>query len=186
MSEREDGESNSEETQRPGHRPERSSPNPEEVIPDIIEELPAEQRELLLEFFAMQYRGPIPPPAMLKQFDQVVEGAAKQILDDAHAQSRHRREMEKIQVEAAISQGRLGQIFAFVIALLVIGGGIYLVATGQSAAGLAVLLPGLVGLLGLFVYSEVRGRDSSAELPQLPTGAEQENDPDSRGESSTL
>lgn len=106
MNGREDGESNSEETRRPEHRSGRSSTNPEEAIPEIIEDLPAEQREQLLEFFAMQYKGPIPPPAMLKQFDQVVQGAAKQILDDAHAQSQHRREMEKIQVEAAISQGR--------------------------------------------------------------------------------
>ncbi|MGH3087204.1 MAG: DUF2335 domain-containing protein, partial [Rubrobacteraceae bacterium] len=138
-----------------------------------------------LEYFAMQYRGPIPPPAMLKQFDQVVEGAAKQILDDAHAQSRHRREMEKIQVEAAISQGRLGQIFALVIALLVIGGGIYLVASGQSAEGLALLLPGLAGLLGLFIYSEARNRGGGTELPQPPTESEQRNGPDSRDESST-
>lgn len=170
MRDREDDELNPGDVQREEHRSDRSS-HPEEVIPEIMEELPAEQRERLREFFAMQYKGPIPPPTMLKQFDQVVEGAAKQILDDAHAQSQHRREMERMQVEAAISQGRLGQIFAFVIALLVIGGGIYLVATGQSAEGLALLLPGLAALLGLFIY-EARGGGNGAELPQPPSEPE--------------
>jgi hypothetical protein len=67
--------------QSPERRAE-TSPESEELIGEILEELPPEKREKMLEIL---YMGPIPPPGMLKQFDEVVPGAAKQIMDDAHA-----------------------------------------------------------------------------------------------------
>lgn len=39
--------------------------------------------------------GPIPPPGILREINEVVPGAAKQIVDQFIAEGEHRREMEK-------------------------------------------------------------------------------------------
>lgn len=41
------------------------------------------------------YSGPIPPPAMLKEYDDAVPGAASRILDLAERQADHRMDLEK-------------------------------------------------------------------------------------------
>jgi uncharacterized membrane protein len=145
-----------------------NSPTPEELLPEIISELPPEHAAVVRRVFAMEmYAGPIPHPAILGQLEGVIPGSAQQILDDAHDQSQHRRDMEKIQIEAAISDGRRGQWFGFIIAMTVVVGSITLIALGQSIIGLAGLITALVGLVGLFIYSQRRGNQAQS-VPETP------------------
>lgn len=51
-----------------------------------------------------------------------------------------------------------GQVFAFGITLVVLVGGIILIALGRSVEGLAALLVPLAGIAGVFIYNEVRTR----------------------------
>lgn len=51
-----------------------------------------------------------------------------------------------------------GQVFAFAITLIVLVGGIILIALGRSVEGLAALLVPLAGIAGVFIYNEVRIR----------------------------
>lgn len=182
MSEQDESPPNSEETERPEQKAPHSI-DPDAMFGEIMEDLTPEKAEKMLEVIAMQYAGPIPPPAMLKQFDEVVPGAAKQIMDDAHAQSQHRRNIEKDQIDAAISDGRRGQYFAFIIAMTVIVGGIVLILLGYGTAGLVILLPALTTLIGLFIYSEYRGNQGGGEPSQPPMRSEepQEGEADPQG-----
>lgn len=57
-----------------------------------------------------------------------------------------------------------GQIFTFVLALVVLVGGIGLVALGNSIEGLVPLVAALAGLGGLFVYREIQWSKSEKRL----------------------
>jgi uncharacterized membrane protein len=164
-------------------RREHSVPVPEELIGEIFEDLPPDTQEKVRRFISMSYTGPIPPPWMLGQFNKVEPGAAKQILDDAHAEHLHRREMEKAdfehardmgrrQLAAAVWESRAGQIFAFVIAILVIGTGAWLIYNDKSGYGFALILLELGGIAAAFLYNDRRQRPENQQaqetLPQQP------------------
>ena len=163
-------------------RHEDSVPEPDELIGEIFEDLPPDKQEKVRQFISMSYRGPIPPPWMLEQFNHVEPGAAKQILDDAHAEHLHRREMEKVsfdharemdkrQLKAAVWESRAGQVFAFIITIFVIGAGAWLIYLDKSGWGFALILLELSGLAAAFLYNDQRQRSeqqSRETFPQQP------------------
>lgn len=53
------------------------------------------------------------------------------------------------------SQSR-GSVFAFIIALVAIIGGMFLIYSGKDASGLATVITSLAGLAGVFVYSKLQ------------------------------
>lgn len=86
------------------------------------------------------HEGPLPPPDTLRAFDDIVPGAAERIIAMAERQSAHRISMESQALGARIGEGKRGQVCAFLISLLGLGGFIYLAATGHHWSGLAALV----------------------------------------------
>ncbi len=76
----------------------------------------------------------------------------------------HNIQMEAISIErtVVVSDARrayLGLLAGFIISLLVVGGGIYIIATGHDWAGVALIGINLSGLVGVFVYGSKARRD---------------------------
>jgi uncharacterized membrane protein len=117
-----------------------------------------------------EFCGPLPPASELQAYDRVVPGLAEKIVNWADEEGRHRRAMEQIVIPANSRRASLGQIFAFVIALAVIGSGTAVILTGHSAYGMAIIITALVGLVGVFAA----GRITAAK--QLSRSREDEED----------
>ena len=112
------------------------------------------------------WSGPLPPPGALQQYDAVAPGAANRILVMAENVQQHEIDLEKAAsaredmtlsladktLTSDVSQSKRGLWFAFIIALLVIGLGAFLIFLGKEILGLAVTLTPLAALAGLFVY----------------------------------
>ena len=60
----------------------------------------------------------------------------------AEGQSIHRQDLERARVEATNRTEHRGQIFAFVIALAAILGGVYLISIDKDASGLTAIVSG--------------------------------------------
>lgn len=109
--------------------------------------------------------GPLPSPEILAQYDKVVPGAALRIIEMAEAQAKHRRELERTQMEANVSIARQGlqldsrgQLFGFIIAITGLGAAaftVYLVPNGYGVAAAAAF--GGVPLASL-IYAYMHGR----------------------------
>ncbi len=144
-------------------------------ISEVVEGLPEEAKnEIVKRTFraeASYYRAPVPSPSMLQGYEDVVPGSAKQIMDQANEQSSHRMRLEEMTVRAGVENSRRGQWFGFFIALAVIATGAVAVLTGAGVIGLALILPGLASLVGVFVYSQRLARaeleESRAGFPQV-------------------
>lgn len=108
------------------------------------------------EVAASYFRGPLPSPDALREYDGVLPGLGERIVTNWEEESRHRRSLERRTVEAGIKNQSRGQIVAATIAISVALGGIVLIATGHSIAGLIALLPNLVALIGLFIYGSAK------------------------------
>lgn len=93
--------------------------------------------------------GPLPPPWILKEYDQTITDGANRIMAMA----------EKAQA-AMIADGenqrkaeRRAQIFAFICVLSILGTGIVLMVIGQVVAGLLLSCPGLAAVVYAFLRS---------------------------------
>ena len=118
-------------------------------IVDEVDRLPQEQRQVVLQKLEI-YQGDLPHPDILKGYQDLDSDAAKKIIDNGIAESQHRREMEDKYLSGNIASHKLGQLFGFIIALVVIIGGIYLIATDKQIAGSILTGTTALGLIGLF------------------------------------
>lgn len=71
----------------------------------------------------------------------------------------HRRRLESYSIKSEVGAQRRGQIFALVIALVVIGCGVVLTFAGRSTEGIVAMIAPVAGLAAVFSYTESRGRN---------------------------
>jgi uncharacterized membrane protein len=102
---------------------------------------------------ALQWAGPIPPPQWLQGYEQIVPGSADRLIVLAEDEAVHRRGVER----AEGFYKMLSLVFAFILAAVVLGAGIYFVATGRSVAGLTLLVVQVVALAGVLLTRKLSG-----------------------------
>jgi len=99
------------------------------------------------------YSGPLPPPGMLKAYNDVVPGSGNDILNEFKKQGKHRRFVEKL-----IVFGKL--FFIPVVPLLIILVAFYigylLIKSDKQTEGFIALLGPLGVLAGLFIWGKKR------------------------------
>ncbi len=101
---------------------------------------------------AQFFSGPLPPPDVLRKFDEIVPGSAERIIKMAEEQSVHRKDLEKKVINSDIARSKWGQILGFVISIagLIVSG---LVAIyGSAVAGSIIGVSTLASLVGVFMY----------------------------------
>lgn len=107
---------------------------------------------------------------MLAQYEQVFAGCAERLVKMAENQAEHRQGLERHVVHRNASNERLGQVFAFILGLVAIVGGIYLIATGNDVQGLTSIIAALGSLAGVFIYGRYQQRKEREQqrgsLPQ--------------------
>lgn len=99
------------------------------------------------------YQGPLPHPDLLKKFEEITPGAAERILLMAEKEQQHRHQLEieivtkeNNNIKSEISLKNKGLFCAFILALLIIVGGIYLLMTNKSLEGFGLIL-GTIGMI---------------------------------------
>lgn len=102
------------------------------------------------------YAGPLPHPDILRQFEEIVPGAAERIFTQFEEQSAHRRAMEAQVIRSNAFSQRLGSISASLIGILGVGGGIWLTYAGKNLAGLASVIATLAALTGVYLAQQAK------------------------------
>ena len=129
-----------------------------EII-DKVEKMPPEQKEQAMLTLEMYY-GPIPHPEILKKYDELDPGAAKLIIENGVNESVHRRDMEKRLLKKEINDKRRGQYLGFIIGLVVILAGTYLIYANHPITGTLLSGTSLLGLVGSFLSSGSNDRNN--------------------------
>lgn len=148
--------------------PEPDDPTtPSEIVHEVAEALPIdlkpEDRVKVLETVqtvveSSYHSGPLPSAAQLREYEDVLPGAADRIIRMAENQVAHRQTIESEIVHAGIedqkqerAERRIGQIFGLLIGLFVIGCGTFSVIKGFPISGTTLGASGVVGLVSVFV-----------------------------------
>jgi uncharacterized membrane protein len=106
----------------------------------------------------VSFSGPLPHPALLAKYNEVVTNGAERIMAMAERQSIHRESLEAQVVAENVASQKRGSIFAFIICLIGLLGGFTLIAVGKSPYGLASIISSLAALAGVFVYGKYQQR----------------------------
>lgn len=152
--------------------PDRQEPNDESNDEGVEGEVVSEEeaQAILASYSSVS---PIPPPSWMERYDQIVPGSARQMMDDMHAQSAHRREIERQESRAEVSLAQRGQLFGFVTAcagfvVVMIGmiGGLALAYAGISlGGGIALVLLSLACIASVFVANRFAARPPHQDIP---------------------
>lgn len=118
-----------------------------------------EQTEIVGTF----HSGPLPDPATLARYNEIVPGMAQGLYEDVRQQGRHRRRIESWRIGSDIGQSWLGTILAGAIAILTIWWSVGLIRDGHGLFGLAGIITALGSLAGIFVYARRQQAKSLAE-----------------------
>ena len=78
----------------------------------------------------VRWEAPLPPPALLEEYDRVVPGLARQIADQAPDSENRIHELEKTALTAAIESVTRGQWMGFIVVLAIPGVSAFAIAKG--------------------------------------------------------
>lgn len=124
-----------------------------------VKELHQKEQESTHYLAAQHYSGPIPQPTDFEKYEKVLPGSADRILKMAENQSLHRQTLEKSVVYSGVQDSKRGQYFAFLLALVIIIGGFYLIAIDKDVVGVVAIVGSVGTLVTIFLYGRKSERD---------------------------
>lgn len=116
------------------------------------------QSRQVVEIQERRYSGPLPTPALLKEFDNVVPGCAERIIRMAEEQAKHRQLLERTVIIGDSKRANQGLWVGGTIAFLFLVGAVFLIYNGHDWAGGILASVDLVSIVGVFIYGTVSRR----------------------------
>jgi uncharacterized membrane protein len=101
-----------------------------------------------------QFSGPLPPPNMLEGYNNIIPNGAERIMVMAEKQQDHRISLEKYVISQDSKRADRGLLFGFILGVLVLAAGVFIIASGKDISGLALILASLGGLIGIFIKTQ--------------------------------
>lgn len=135
----------------------------EEALTEAVAEVLESRPELITLIGSQYFSGPLPPPEILKQYDEIVPGFAQTIVDQFVAQGEHRRQLEKTAILSDVSRANWGLAAGFLLAFIGIVGSLYIINAGRTAAGITAFIVSLAPLVVAFLESTRRRRKERLE-----------------------
>lgn len=103
----------------------------------------------------ISFRGPLPPPAMLREYNQIIENAAERIMAQSEREQAHRHALQHQTLAGAISKDRRGQWMAFIITLFILlMAAVFAWRGNTSFAGMLITVD-LIGLASVFAIGRI-------------------------------
>lgn len=143
------------------------------ISAELIQYIPEEKRGEFIREIVLQvehYSGIIPHPNIVGRWERIMPGSAERILSLSEKHQEHRMEIERTMFDVFVKREQLGMWFYFVIALVMIVGGVVIILSGYSTVGLVALAAPVATLAGSFLYSyrSVRQDREALQEPSKP------------------
>lgn len=98
-----------------------------------------------------QWQGPLPPPAALSGFNDVVDGGAERIFSEWEKETAHRRKYEHRALTAQISERIGSRILAFLFSAIALGTAGYVGMHGHDWLAGVIATTTIVGVVTAFL-----------------------------------
>jgi uncharacterized membrane protein len=106
----------------------------------------------VVQHTAHSHSGPLPDPNTLAGYEKALPGAAERVFLMAEREQKHKHQCEASALKWAVISTLIGQFSGFIIGLIGVGGGIYLVFAGKPLAGFSTFFTSLASIIGVFFF----------------------------------
>ncbi len=130
-------------------------------VPQLLERVNAVILNVAQEFF----HGPLPHPSHFEHYEKAVPGSAEWIIKSAETEQTHRHAWENRSLNFEFIYSMAGMVCGFLIAIILIGAGIYVTLAGHDTVGGLFVGVGAIGM----VTSFIKGRDRKQQPPPPPS-----------------
>lgn len=133
---------------------------PAENTPEVPQEPNENQSEggkVVATLTSQAMSGPLPPPALLNQYDQIVPGSAERILQMAEREQAHRIAVESSVLGEEAAQIKYGRRYAFAVVVLVLGVVVFAILKGAFVVAGVLGGTTIVGLVAAFIAGRKSG-----------------------------
>jgi uncharacterized membrane protein len=120
-----------------------------------IELKPEQASRIIAVLHKQSFKGPLPPPAMLREYEDIIPGFAQVLLHEIQAQGAAQRELQRVDVLKDHRRADVGQMCSLLIALCAIASAFWLGiqdANPWLAAVIATL--GIGGLTAAAIFAD--------------------------------
>ncbi|HAF2502209.1 TPA: DUF2335 domain-containing protein [Salmonella enterica] len=100
---------------------------------------------------SQSFSGPLPPPDVIRGYDQILPGGAERIFSMAEKEQAHRHKMDSTAVNGAIRKDKRGQWMGFSIAITILAIASVFAWRGNTAFAGALIAIDLIGFVSVFV-----------------------------------
>ncbi|MCS2146891.1 DUF2335 domain-containing protein [Scandinavium manionii] len=104
------------------------------------------------------FSGPLPPPEIIRDYDQILPGGAERIFAMAEKEQAHRHEMDSTAVNGAIRKDKRGQWMGFSIAFIILAIASVFAWRGNTTFAGSLIAIDLLGLVSIFVLGRRRAK----------------------------
>jgi uncharacterized membrane protein len=140
-----------------------------------------EKEELIQVLLRQSFKGPLPHPIILAEYEKISSGFAKRIIQLAEKEAKHRREYQDKQLQSNIdlqnkaldadiklknrdfNEARLGQFFGFLVVILCLFVGAYLALHNAELPAIFFGTGGIASLAAVFVFGRKQKSLSDSE-----------------------
>jgi uncharacterized membrane protein len=127
------------------------------LLPDEIKKaldkapIPERQRQEIAVSIASYFQGPLPPPSLLRQYNDIVPNGAERIFKRFESQGEHRQFLERTAVTTQLRQSGRGQWFGLIIALFGLALSGFMAYLGFEIFASTLATTTIIGLVAIFV-----------------------------------
>ena len=124
-----------------------------------IQQLTENKEIISAQLLAAHYSAPFPPASELEHYESIYSGFTEKLMERYIKQSEHRMTLENKVVDSGIKNSARGQVFAFILSIITIGIGAFLLFLNKDIYGIATIIGALATLLGVFIYGNKSKKD---------------------------
>lgn len=123
-----------------------------------------ERSPTIIAHQSVEYSGPLPPPQILAQYEQIVPGSARRMVDQWEAASVHERNLESGALKTVQHTQKWAPVFRLVTVAIIISGGLLAVLLGEPSIGFFLGLGAALGYPAAAALTQfLRRRDRSSQ-----------------------
>jgi uncharacterized membrane protein len=133
--------------------------------PQIFNGLDKKKRDQIVQAITVSFMqvqkshsGPLPDAETLEHYARIIPNGAERVMVMAEKEQEFRHIYSDKVSYRQLNQISRGQIFGFSIAILGIGGGIFLSYEGKETTGLTTIISSMVLLAGAFITGKVQDK----------------------------
>ncbi|EHJ4142253.1 DUF2335 domain-containing protein [Escherichia fergusonii] len=142
---------------QPGDEQEKVTEEKVKEIEGELVENPAILQRLLErpQFMAIvrksSFSGPLPPPSMLREYNEIVDNGAERIMVRSEKEQAHRHSMEYMAMSGAIYKDKRGQWMAFTVTIIILAIATLFAWNGDTVFAGTLITVDLIGLASVFI-----------------------------------